>query len=148
MHKLAAVEDAKSLFNEAKNWSLWRWLFEKRRARTTADAAWAALEACEEKVKSGWAEEWQQAYLDLSTNGRRKSRRHAGLDPELKAALESLHEADEIGPSGPRRGGSPVRRGRPPPEHRMACEGAQMALDAWELREKFIRKAEALARRK
>lgn len=30
----------------------------------------------------------------------------------------------------------------------MACEGAQMAIDAWDLREKFIRKAEALARRK
>jgi hypothetical protein len=29
----------------------------------------------------------------------------------------------------------------------MACVGAQMAIDAWELREKVIRKAEALARR-
>ena len=29
----------------------------------------------------------------------------------------------------------------------MACEGAQMAIDAWEMREKVIRKAEALARR-
>jgi hypothetical protein len=30
----------------------------------------------------------------------------------------------------------------------MACTGAQMAIDAWEMREKYIRKAEALARRK
>jgi hypothetical protein len=30
----------------------------------------------------------------------------------------------------------------------MACTGAQMAIDAWEMREKFIRKAEALGRRK
>ena len=30
----------------------------------------------------------------------------------------------------------------------MACTGAQMAIDAWEMREKVIRKAEALARRK
>ena len=29
----------------------------------------------------------------------------------------------------------------------MACEGAQMAIDAWEMREKFIRKMEALGRR-
>ena len=29
----------------------------------------------------------------------------------------------------------------------MAREGAQMALDAWTLREKFVRKAEALGRR-
>jgi len=50
MHKLAPVEDAKTLFNEAKDWSVWRWLIEKKHARTTADAAWEALEACEEKV--------------------------------------------------------------------------------------------------
>src|ERR1017187_5358693 len=50
MHKLAAVEEAKTLFNEAKDWSVWRWLTEKKHARTIADAAWAALEACEEKV--------------------------------------------------------------------------------------------------
>jgi carbamoylphosphate synthase large subunit len=30
----------------------------------------------------------------------------------------------------------------------MACVGAQMALDAWALREKVIRKAEALSRKK
>ena len=58
MHKLAPVEDAKTLFHQAKDWSVWRWLLEKRRARTTADAAWEALETCEEKVKAGWAEEW------------------------------------------------------------------------------------------
>ena len=89
MQKLAPVEDAKTLFNEAKDWSVWRWLMEKKRARTTADAAWEALEACEEKVKAGWADEWQQAY------GHPKSRRYAALDPEVKAALERLYEEDE-----------------------------------------------------
>src|ERR1035441_3070322 len=95
MHKLAPVEDAKTLFNEAKDWSVWRWLIEKKHARITADAAWEALEACEEKVKAGWNEEWQQAYRELSANGRPKARRQRSLDPELKAALERLHEADE-----------------------------------------------------
>src|ERR1035437_2525974 len=86
MHKLAAVEEAKTLFNLAKDWSVWRWLTEKKHARTTADAAWEALVACEEKVKAGWAEEWQQAY------GHPKSRRHAALEPEVIAALERLYE--------------------------------------------------------
>ena len=58
MQKLAPVEDAKTLFNEAKDWSVWRWLTEKNRARATADAAWEALEAFEEQVKAGWAEDW------------------------------------------------------------------------------------------
>jgi len=142
MQKLAPVEDAKTLFNEARDWSVWRWLMEKKRARTTADAAWAALEACEAKVRAGWADEWTQAY------GHPKSRRYAALDSEVKAALERLYEDDEA-----------ARKARDAAEAQfdeadrrmstsMACTGAQMAIDAWELREKVIRKAEALARRK
>jgi len=114
---------------------------EKTRARTTADAAWEALEACKEKVKAGWAEEWQQAY------GHPKSRHFAALDPEIMAALARLHEDDEE-----------ARQARDAAEAQFdeadrlmstskACEGAQMPIDAWEMREKFIRKAEALGRR-
>jgi hypothetical protein len=142
MQKLAPVEDAKTLFNEAKDWSVWRWLIEKKHARTTADACWEALEACEAKVKAGWNPEWREAY------GHPRSRHHAALDPEVKEALDRLHEADveaqkardaaeaQFDDADRRMSGS------------MACEGAQMALDAWEMREKIIRKAEALARRK
>ncbi len=148
MHKLAPVEAAKTLFNEAKDWSVWRWLIEKRRARTTADAAWEALEACEEKVKAGWAEEWRQAYRDLSANGRPKARRHAGFDPELKVALERLHEADEEARQARDAAEAQFDEADRRMSTSMACEGAQMAIDAWELREKFIRKAEALGRRK
>jgi hypothetical protein len=142
MQKLAPVEDAKALFNEAKDWSVWRWLMEKKRARTTADAAWEALEDCEEKVRAGWTEEWRQAY------GHPKSRLHAALDSEMQAALQRLHEVDEE-----------ARQARDAAEAQfdeadrrmstgMACIGAQMALDAWALREKVIRKAEALSRKK
>jgi len=147
MHKLAPVEDAKTLFHEAKDWSVWRWLIEKKHARRTADAAWEALEACEEKVKTAWSEDWLLAYRDLSATGRAKGRHHNGIDPEVKASLERLHEADEE-----------ARQARDAAEAQfdeadrrlstsMACEGAQMAIDAWEMREKVIRKAEALARR-
>jgi hypothetical protein len=142
MHKLAAVEDAKTLFNEAKDWSVWRWLLEKRRARTTADAAWEALEACEEKVKAGWNEEWQQAY------GHPKSRRFAALDPEVKAALERLHKDDEEARQARDAAEAQFDEADRRMSTSMACTGAQMAIDAWELREKVIRKAEALARRK
>ncbi|MGA3017200.1 MAG: hypothetical protein ABSF62_08780 [Bryobacteraceae bacterium] len=148
MHKLAPVEDAKTLFNEAKDWSVWRWLIEKKHARTIADAAWEALKACEEKVKAGWAEEWQQAYRDLSANGRPKGQRHAGLAPELKAALERLHEADEEARQAHDAAEAQFDEADRRMSSSMACEGAQMAIDAWELTEKFIRKAEALARRK
>jgi len=142
MHKLAPVEDAKTLFNEAKDWSVWRWLIEKKHARTTADAAWEALEACEEKVKAGWDEEWRKAY------GHPKSRGHAALDPEVRAALERLHADDEEGKKAHEAAEAQFDEADRRMSSSMACQGAQMAIDAWELREKFIRKAEALARRK
>jgi hypothetical protein len=152
MHKLAPVEEAKALFHQATDWSVWRWLLEKKRARTTADAAWAALEACEEKVKAGWAEEWQQLYRDLSANGHPKSRRGAPkaatLDPEIKEALERLHAADEEARQARDAAEAQFDEADRRMSGSMACEGAQMAIDAWEMREKVIRKAEALGRRR
>jgi hypothetical protein len=142
MHKLVPVEEAKTLFNEAKDWSVWRWLIEKKRARTTADAAWEALEACEERVRAGWNEEWRQAY------GHPKSRRYAALDDEVKAALERLYEDDEEAKQAHDAAEAQFDEADRRMSSSMACEGAQMAIDAWEMREKAIRKAEALARRK
>ena len=142
MHKLVPVEEAKTLFNEAKDWSVWRWLIEKKRARTTADAAWEALEACDEKVRAGWNEEWRQAY------GHPKSRRYAALDDEVKAALERLYEDDEEAKQAHDAAEAQFDEADRRMSSSMACEGAQMAIDAWEMREKVIRKAETLARRK
>ena len=142
MHKLVLVEEAKTLFNEAKDWSVWRWLIEKKRARTTADAAWEALEACDEKVRAGWNEEWRQAY------GHPKSRRYAALDDEVKAALERLYEDDEEAKQAHDAAEAQFDEADRRMSSSMACEGAQMAIDAWEMREKVIRKAETLARRK
>ena len=86
MRKLIPVEEAKALMREAIDWSLWGWLTEKRRLRTTADAAWEALEGCEREVKSGWSDDLKKAYR--GKNGQ-------GLDAELKVALEKMKEADE-----------------------------------------------------
>ena len=142
MHKLAPVEDAKTLFNEAKDWSVWRWLIEKKRARTTADAAWEALEACEVKVRAGWNEEWREAY------GHPKSRRFAALDPEVRAALDRLYKDDDEARQARDAAEAQFDEADRRMSTSMACVGAQMAIDAWEMREKVIRKAEALARRK
>jgi hypothetical protein len=115
MHKLKPVEEAKALFEEAKDWGVWRWLTEKKRARQTADAAWEALDAYEKKVKAPRTPELKD------------------LDKQARAARDAAEahfdEADR------RMSAS------------MACEGAQMALDAWEMREKYIRKMESVARK-
>ena|SRR5689334_15481411 len=126
MHKLPALEEAKNLFEEAKNWGTWRWLTEKRRARAAADAAWAALEEYEDRLRANWPDATRRADKD---------------DEELRAAARKAHkarmDAEEQFDQADRRMSS-----------EMACAGAQMAIDAWLLREKLIRRLEKFGRDK
>jgi hypothetical protein len=125
MQKLPAVEEAKQLFEEAKEWGVWRWLIEKSRARATADSAWEALEQYEKKVKAAWPAEVKKAFRQDEALRAADAKAHqARLDAEAQ-----FDEADR------RMSAS------------MAREGSQMAIDAWTLREKFIRKLEAFGRR-
>jgi hypothetical protein len=138
MHKLPPVEQAKTLFNEARDWGVWRWLTEKKRARQTADAAWEALDEYEKKVKAGWSPSVKEAY------------RHAGaggVDPELKSAVQHLKEADKEAYKARMDAEAHFDEADRRMSAGMACEGAQMALDAWELREKYVRKMEALGKK-
>ena len=93
-------------------------------------------------MKTGWAEEWRQAY------GHPKSRKHAALDPEVQVALQHLHEVDEEARQARDAAEAQFDEADRRMSTSMACVGAQMALDAWELREKVIRRAEALTRKK
>ena len=136
MRKLPAVEEAKSLFNEAKDWGMWRWLIEKRRARTTADAAWAALDEYEQKVKDGWSEDLQKAYR----GGR-------NIDPDLKETVKRLKEAEEEADRVHQEAEDIFAEADRRLSTSMACEGAQRAIEAWEMRESVIRKLEAAGRR-
>ena len=65
MEKLAAVEEARALFTDGQEWSVVRWLAEKKRARETADRATAALDAFENEIKAKWSEELKNAYAEL-----------------------------------------------------------------------------------
>jgi len=124
MQKLEAVEAAKAIFEEAKDWGVWHWLIEKRRMRETADAAWAALAECEKKVKAGWPPEWKKAFKEdeaLQAADAKAKQAHADAEAQFD-------EAD-------RRMSTSMARG-----------GAQMAIDAWTMREKFIRKLETFGR--
>jgi hypothetical protein len=143
MHKLTAVEEAKTLFEEAKDWGVWRWLMEKRRARQTADAAWEALDEYEKKVKASWGQELKKA---AATNGNGRAKR-SDVDPELKLALQRLKTADEEAYKARMDAEAQIDEADRRLSTSMAREGAQMAIDAWAMREKLIRKMEALGRR-
>jgi uncharacterized membrane protein (DUF2068 family) len=138
MQKLIPVEDAKALMREAAEWSVWNWLTQKGRLRTTADAAWEALEEQDRKAKQRWSEELRKAY---------QGKNSTHLDPDLKLAVQRVRQADEEWKAARVLAEATFDEADRRMSTSMACEGAQQAIEAWELSEKAIRRAEALARR-
>jgi len=76
MRKLSEVEEAKKLMADAMDWSVLKWLWEKRTVRETADKANAALDMLEQKVKASWRDELKAAYkeLQMQTRAAKKGR--------------------------------------------------------------------------
>ena len=141
MQKLDAVEKARALMTEGKEWGAFTWLFEKGRVREAADLATEALAEANQKVKSSWSGELKRAYAELESNaevqtGNSKiheaARRVKEADDE---AYRTTMEAEELFAEAERRMNSD-----------MACQAAQKALDSYDLRESAIRKAEAARR--
>ncbi len=159
MRKLLPVEEAKSLFSEAKDWGMFRWLSEKRRARRTADAAWLALESYENDVRGSWSEDvwkaWKEAEALVAAESDGRARRSyekakeaaADVDPETRLAAQALKKADDEAYKARMDAEAQFDEADRRMSTSMACEGAQMALDAWTMREKVIRKVEALGKR-
>jgi hypothetical protein len=138
MHKLIPVEEAKALMSEAKDWSVWTWLTGKRKLRLTADAAWEALDECEEKVRHSWSDDLQKAWQG----------KHVRVDPEIKLVVEKLKKADAEAYDLRMKAEATFDEADRRMSTSMASEGAQQAIDAWDLREKFVRKLEQACRRK
>jgi hypothetical protein len=138
MRKLPPVEEAKTLMSEARDWSVWHWLMEKRRVREAADRATEALGEMEEKVKARWSEELRKA----AGNGGVR-----GLDQELRSALQELKRAEEAAEASRLDAEATFDEAERRLSASMAREGAQKAITSWELREKAIRKAESLGRK-
>lgn len=158
MQKLAQVEDAKRLMTEASEWSTWRWLFEKGKVRRAADLAWAALEEVDEKVRAGWSDDLKKAFHELdaqhSADGDpRGKRRYAkakedarNVPPEVKAKARQLKDADNEATQLRWKAEETFEVAERRLNTGLAQEGSRQAIEAWGLREKFIRKAEAAAR--
>src|SRR6516225_1490307 len=160
MRKLIPVEEAKALMNEAKDWGVWRWLTEKRRVRAAADAAVDALGDLEKKVKASWSEDLKKAYRELQAEASlernprakqqyQKAKEEAkNVDPQIKLAVRRVKEADDEAENARVDAEETFDEAERRLSTSMAREGAQKAIGSWELREKAIRKAEALGHRR
>ena len=159
MQKVIEVEEAKALMDEAKDWGVWHWLMEKSRVRAAADRANAALAEVEDKVKAAWDDDLKKAYRELElrasldNNPKRKreyekAREEAkNIDPEIKRAIERLKEADDEAYDARMDAEDTFDEAERQLSSSMAREGAEKAIDCWVLREKAIRRAQALGRR-
>jgi hypothetical protein len=156
MHKLPPVEEAKSLLNEAKDWSVWRWLTDKKRVRTTADLAWEALDAAEEKVRASWSDDLQKAWREQAAlaaangngRGKRKAKEEAaGLDPKIKAIAERLKQAEDEARQARTQAENTFVEAERRMSPQLARDGSRQAIDAYELRESLLRRLEAAGRK-
>ena len=145
MQKLATVEEAKALMTEAREWSVWRWLMEKGRVRAAADRATDALAEQEKRVKAQWPAALKTAYRARERPGAGNGKARE-LDPLTLGAVEKVRKADEAAEAVRLDAEATFDEAERRLSASMAREGTQKAIASWELREKAIRKAEALAR--
>ena len=129
---------------EAMNWSVFTWLFEKRKVRDVADQANAVLDKLNRNVKSRWSEDLKAAYKELRTKAGQDGDGGAVALSQIRRFVKEVKAADAA-----------ARRARMTAEATfdeadrqlntdMAREGCRQAIHSWELHEMAIRKAEAV----
>ena len=139
MRKLTEVEEAKALMNEATEWSVMRWLREKKRVRKAADRADDALDQLVRETKLLWPAELRAAYGALAQDGRGKQ-----TDTEIPNAVKHVKRADDEAVRAHIDAEKTFDEAERQLSTGMAREGCRKAIYSWELHEKAIRMAERL----
>lgn len=159
MRSLESVELAKALLEEGKEWGVWKWLTEKKRLRAAADRAWADLEEVEKEIKTSWGDDLRKAYRELqlaaSVNGNKKAREDyekaieaaKALDADLKRFAERLWKEDAEAFAARMAAEDTFDQAESKMSVPLAQQGSTEAIAAFEMRERFIRKAEAAKKR-
>ena len=140
MRKLPEVEEARALMTEAMEWSVMKWLKEKKRVRKTADRANDALDQLSEETKLLWPDELRAAYTALAQNAKPAKQ----PDAEIPNAVKQVKRADDESFRAHMDAESTFDEAERQLSTSMAREGCRKAIYSWELHEKAIRLAERL----
>jgi len=139
MVSLKEVAEARALMSEAMDWSVMKWLSEKKHVRHAADKANETLDRVEQELHEGWDPELKAAYEQASgkkPDGRAPTAAALQLAKGIKeahdAAIRSRMDAEETFDKAEKRLST-----------RMAREGCEKAIAGWDLHELAIRKAES-----
>ena len=150
MRKLAAVEEARALMQEAMDWGLWRWLLEKAHVREVADRATAALDQADRRAKANWSDELKQAYQDLvrhhkpsPSTTKPHSPARLAISPAVRLAAKHIQQADDEAERARLDAEDTFDEAERRMSTDLAREGAGKALHTYDLREAAIRKSEA-----
>jgi hypothetical protein len=151
MRELTEVQEAKELMNEATDWSVFKWLFEKPRVREAADRANDALDRLERTVKARWSDQLKAVSIERPAKAAGDARRRQKgqkpprtADPQIKLLLEKVKEADDAARLARMDAEETFDEAERQLSTSLAREGCWKAIYSWELHEKAIRKAEAL----
>ena len=147
MRNLDSVSKAKALLGEAKDWGTWRWLTEKKRVRAAADLAWADLEEIEKAVKGSWGGDLRKAYRELQLASKESIEDARKVDPGIKALARRLKMEDDAAFQARMTAEETFDEAERKLSTALARQGSEQAVTAYEMRERFIRHAEAASRR-
>jgi hypothetical protein len=146
----AEVNEAKALMTEAVDWSVMKWLKEKKRVRKIADKANDALWAMQKEVKSRWGDDLKAAYDDLAKQEREHAHRQREAPPRVGqprssefALARKVKEADDEAYRAHMDAEATFDKAEKILSTSMAREGCRKAIHSWELYEKAIVVAEA-----
>ncbi len=96
--KLPEVEQARALMTEAIDWSVMKWLSEKKRVRRAADVANALLDSTEEKLQKSWPTDLLNSYKSgtgAPDSLARKMKASHDLSLKLRAEAEDIFDRAE-----------------------------------------------------
>jgi hypothetical protein len=153
MAKIDTVEHAKATLANAVDWSILRWLAEKRRVREIADDGTAALDAEERRIKATWPEDLTNAYAALcppadgddfaAAEHEFVLQQAEHLPQPLKDLARRVKEADDEAFRARMAAEQMFDDAERRMSASMARRGAELAIEAYDLRYKALAEAEA-----
>ncbi len=145
MRKLPAVEEAKEIMRQGMEWSVVRWLKEKKRVRRMSDRANEVLDELDREVKATWPPELREAYAALSkANGAR----HGEQESPASELAQRIKRADDSAARARAQAEKTFDQAEDELSARLAREGSLQAIQSWELHEQAIRLSELGSRAK
>ncbi len=132
------LDQARKIMTEAKQWSVMKWLSEKKRVRKVADAANLALDTLEESLRANWDPQLAAAYKELKSGPSPKN----ATNPETVRLANSIRRAHDAALGMRMEAEAIFDKAEKRLSTAMAREGCDKALDGWEAHEEAIRLSE------